>query len=152
MAIRHGVALAAALILAGSAPALAQSKLANAKSVSCTFPQMSMGNWKADGTPQTDVKPATLTLTYMDIDTQDGTASVKGLVGNLYIIVRYVPGYLHFFATDNAGPVYLTTIFERANGPNKYKAVHTRHEFTDVQLAGFTSRPEQYLGDCEITE
>ena len=29
-------------------------------------------------------------------------------------------------------------------------AVHTRHEYTDVLLIGFTSRPEQYYGDCAI--
>jgi len=29
--------------------------------------------------------------------------------------------------------------------------VHTRHEYTEVRLPGFTSRPEQYYGECEIT-
>jgi len=30
----------------------------------------------------------------------------------------------------------------------KLRAVHTRHEYTEVSLPGFTSRPEQYYGDC----
>ena len=148
--MKHSVALAAALIVGSAGSVHTQSKLANAKTVQCTFPMMSIGDWTKEADPKVDVKPATLKLTYTDIDTQDGTAEVKGLAGNLYIIVRLVPGYLHFMATDNAGPIYLTTIFEKTSHPGKYKAVHTRHEFTDVQLAGFTSRPEQYLGECEV--
>jgi hypothetical protein len=29
-------------------------------------------------------------------------------------------------------------------------AVHTRHEYTDTRLVGFTSRPELYIGDCAV--
>ncbi len=31
----------------------------------------------------------------------------------------------------------------------KLKAVHTRHEYTEVSLPGYTSRPEQYYGECD---
>jgi hypothetical protein len=41
-------------------------------------------------------------------------------------------------------------VFDKENTPGKYKAVHTRHEYTEVSLPGFTSRPEQYYGECEI--
>jgi hypothetical protein len=30
------------------------------------------------------------------------------------------------------------------------RAVHTRHEYTMISLPGFTSRPEQYYGECAI--
>ena len=32
----------------------------------------------------------------------------------------------------------------------RWLAVHTRHEYTDVSLPGYTSRPEQYYGSCAI--
>jgi hypothetical protein len=38
----------------------------------------------------------------------------------------------------------------RAGG--KFKAVHTRHEFTPTRLTGWTSRPEQYYGYCEAAK
>jgi hypothetical protein len=28
--------------------------------------------------------------------------------------------------------------------------MHSRHEYTDVSLPGYTSSPEQYYGECEI--
>jgi len=30
--------------------------------------------------------------------------------------------------------------------------VHARHEYTEVSLPGYTSRPEQYYGECEAKE
>jgi hypothetical protein len=37
--------------------------------------------------------------------------------------------------------------------PNRaLQAVHTRHENTLIALPGFTSKPEQYYGHCEIEE
>ena len=56
-------------------------------------------------------------------------------------------GHLH---TDAAGPVYITTVFNKPAHAGKLKASHSRHEFTDVSLPGFTSRPEQYIGECEL--
>ena len=47
------------------------------------------------------------------------------------------------------GPLYSTTVFNRETADGKLLAVHSRHEFRDVQLRGFTSRPEQYYGECE---
>jgi hypothetical protein len=47
------------------------------------------------------------------------------------------------------GPLYVTTVFDKdANG--KLKAVHSRHEYFAVPLAGATSSPEQYYGECEV--
>jgi hypothetical protein len=74
--------------------------------------------------------------------------------GAPHIIVRLVEGNLHFLAMNSTGSMYITTVFSdresRASG--KWKAVHTRHEFTEVQLSSFTSRPEQYYGSCAVLE
>jgi hypothetical protein len=48
------------------------------------------------------------------------------------------------------GVLRITTVFDKQNSPGKFKAVHARHEYTDVSLPGFTSRPEQYYGECEL--
>ena len=48
------------------------------------------------------------------------------------------------------GPLYVTTVIARPAGGGKWLAVHTRHEYTDVSLPGYTSRPEQYYGSCTL--
>jgi hypothetical protein len=40
-------------------------------------------------------------------------------------------------------------VFDKETRAGRLQAVHTRHEYTAVSLPGFTSRPEQYYGDCE---
>ena len=50
------------------------------------------------------------------------------------------------------GPLYITTVFNKESRAGKLKAVHTRHEYADVALPGFTSSPEQYYGECEVEE
>ncbi len=72
--------------------------------------------------------------------------------GNFYITVRVVGGHLHLLTTDSGGPVYMTTVFNSPAKKGTYKATHSRHEFTQVQLPGFTSRPEQYIGECELVK
>jgi hypothetical protein len=41
-------------------------------------------------------------------------------------------------------------VIEKKTAGGKWKAMHSRHEFTDFALVGFTSSPEQYYGECEI--
>ena len=65
-------------------------------------------------------------------------------------MARLTEGTLHLMTIDNAGPLYVTTVFDKETPGGKLKAVHTRHEYTDVSLPGFTSRPEQYYGECEV--
>jgi hypothetical protein len=97
------------------------------------------------------VKPASLALQFNAIDTQEGTAEMPGInqlgSGAPHIIVRLVEGNLHFLAMNSTGSMYITTVFSDRESRNtgKWKAVHTRHEFTEVQLSSFTSRPEQVL-------
>jgi hypothetical protein len=143
--------LAGALTLAASLPVGAQStiKLADVKAIKCSFPLMAIGTWDKAGTVSADMKKADLALQYNDIDTSEGTASVIGLSGKLHIITRMAGVNLHLLAVDSAGPLYITTVFDKPATPGKFKAAHSRHEFTDVSLPGFTSRPEQYYGECE---
>lgn len=126
--------------------------LSTATEISCTFPVMSTGTWSKEGEASNEVKKSEFTLVYQAIDTQDGSAQVKGMSGNFYITVRIVGGHLHLLTTDSGGPVYMTTVFNSPAHKGKYKAAHSRHEFTPVQLPGFTSRPEQYVGECELVK
>ena len=154
--ITRSVAFSLGLAIAGfSGTASAQprsSTLGLVRSISCEFPLITTGNWAADGTPSAKTEPAKMVLRYNEIDTDEGSASVEGLSGRLYIITRLSGVNLHLLAIDSAGPLYITTVFDRPGRPGRYKAAHSRHEFTDVSLPGFTSRPEQYVGDCEILE
>jgi len=126
--------------------------LNTATEISCTFPMMSTGTWSKEGEVTNEVKKSDFTLIYQEIDTQDGSAQVKGMSGNFYITVRVVGGHLHLLTTDSGGPVYMTTVFNSPAHKGKFKAAHSRHEFTQVQLPGFTSRPEQYIGECELVK
>jgi len=50
------------------------------------------------------------------------------------------------------GPLYTTRIFPKETRAGKLQAVHTRHEYTEISLPGFTSRPEQYYGECDVRQ
>ena len=148
-----GAFIVIAMALLPSAPAGAQGReaasLAAAKSVTCTFPTMAVGTW-VNGEPAAKVEPAKLMLRFDAINADDGTARVVGTFGPSDIIVKLSLGTLHFVQSFRDGPLYTTTIFPRENRPGTLRAVHTRHEFTEVSLPGFTSRPEQYYGECEV--
>ena len=60
--------------------------------------------------------------------------------------------FLATLSSTEAAPLYVTTIIDRETSEGKLMAVQTRHEYTDVRLAGYTSRPEQYYGECEVVE
>ena len=124
-------------------------RLAGAKSANCMFSTMSVATWN-NGVAAAEIKPAKLTLGFDQIDTEDGTARVVGAFGPSDIIVKLSTGTLHFVQSFREGPLYTTTIFSHESRGGKLKAVHTRHEYTEVSLPGFTSRPEQYYGECEI--
>lgn len=155
MSIRKAVRafLALLLMLAGAdAPAAqirANERLAKAKSLNCTFPLMTTGTWKS-GEPLAETKPATLAMGFDAINVDEGTARVIGPFGPSDIVVRLAYGTLHFMQSFSEGPLYTTTIFPKETKPGRLQAVHTRHEYTEVSLPGFTSRPEQYLGDCAV--
>lgn len=134
---------------AAQAQVRADQRLATAKSLKCVFPVMATGTWKS-GAPQAETKSAALSLGFDEINADDGTARVIGMFGPSDIIVRLSYGTLHFVQSFREGPLYTTTIFPKEARSGRLQAVHTRHEYTEVSLPGFTSRPEQYYGDCGI--
>ena len=123
-------------------------RLTSVRSLACTFTLQATGTW-TDGIPEATLDESTVSFQFESIDTQEATAEVVGPFGPSHIITRATAHYLHFVQMFGAGPLYTTTIFNRETVDGKLMAVHTRHEFTDVSLIGFTSRPEQYYGDCE---
>jgi hypothetical protein len=153
--VRRVMLLPPVMVLCGigvsSRPASAQltapQRLWNAKSLACVFTVVSTGNWK-DGQAHAEVTPAKFSLSFEAIDTDEGTARVVGAMGRSEIVVKLSNGTLHFVQSLDDGPVYLTSVFPKETTGGRLQAVHTRHEFTEVQLTGFTSRPEQYIGDC----
>ena len=130
-------------------PNVSAERLVNAKAVTCTFSTVATGTWK-DGVAEATSKPAKLKIAFTSIDTQDGTADAAGDSGKSHITVRAVGNYLNFMQMDPYGAVYLTTVFNTETKSGKLLAVHTRHEYTPVQLPGLTSRPEQYYGECDV--
>jgi len=136
------------------AQAPAPVPLAEVQRLKCSFTLLATGTWD-NGVPSAEVTKAGLSMEFEAIDTQEGTANVGDVstlsAGAPHITVRLLNDNLHFLAMNSSGSVYLTTVFSdrdsRAGG--KFKAVHTRHEFTQIRLTSFTSRPEQYYGYCE---
>lgn len=129
-----------------------QQRLAKATRLDCTFSVVVKGTWK-DGTPATDVAPSKLAVTFTDINIDEGTAdagSTLGTSATSLVVVRYSNDYLHLMQTQGAGPLYTTTVIARETKDGRLMAVHTRHEYTQISLPGFTSRPEMYLGDCAV--
>jgi len=142
------------LMIAATLPSMAagqDSKLATVKTLQCAFPLISTGTWK-NGKAEAVVKPSTLTMKFVSINTDEGSAQLEGGSGTYDIIVRYASGYLNFIQSFRDGPVYTTTVFQKETTGGKLKAVHSRHELFDFPLPGFTSSPEQYYGECEIKE
>jgi hypothetical protein len=147
-----GTLTAIGLVFACTVDNAAQTRLANAKSIRCSFPRMTTGTWKNDGTLDATVAPAKLVLRFESIDVDSGIGQLKnGSVGT-DVTVRAAEGYLHFMQAFRTGPLYTTTVFEAGAAGGKFKAVHSRHEYFSVPLPDATSTPEQYYGECEILQ
>jgi hypothetical protein len=132
---------------AGQSPS--KNATANARSLKCTFALLATGTW-IENKAQAELKEAKLAVEFHAINAQEGTADTLGGFGPPHIVVRLAGGTLHFLQVSSDGPVYMTTVFDELTPAGQLKAVHTRHEYTRVSLPGFTSRPEQYYGECEV--
>lgn len=128
-----------------------QRRLEAATRVDCRFSALATGDWE-DGVGEASVSEAELEASFFDINTDEGTAEAEGRFGESFIIVRYTTGYLHLMQTFLAGPLYITTVLARESREGRFMAMHTRHEYSQIKLPGFTSRPEMYIGDCAVTE
>ena len=140
------------LVIASLAPvsnAFAQERLLNTRTLDCSFDVISIGGW-VDGDAAASVTDSALSLRFEEIDTDGATAEIVGPYGASQIIVRQTGDYLHLVQMFTVGPLYTTTVIDRETVDGRFMAVHTRHEYTDTQLVGFTSRPEQYYGDCVV--
>lgn len=132
--------------------------LANVQRLKCSFTHRALGTWEKDLVPAIEMTPAKLSMVFDAIDTQDGTANVMDVTapdaGAPHITVRVLADNLHLLAMNISGSVYLTTVFadRDSRAGRNFKAVHTRHEFTPTRLTGWTSRPEQYYGQCEVVK
>lgn len=126
-----------------------RDRLQNAVRVDCVFTEKATGDWTDDAAAVV-AESVEFEAAFFDIDVETGTAEAEGRFGASYIIVRYAEGYLHFMQTLNAGPLYLTTVLAQQTANGRLKAVHTRHEYTEVSLPGYTSRPEMYIGECSV--
>ena len=132
--------------------AAGQVSLDGVRQMECVFPLYVTGTWTDDGEPETEVAPSTLSFSFEDIDADEGVADAVGLFGPEYITVRLSGETMHFMQVGSSGPLYLTSVFASPRDDEKLNAVHTRHEYTRIILPGFTSRPEQYYGACEIQD
>jgi hypothetical protein len=127
----------------------AQIDLGGVTHLECVFPLYVTGTW-TDGEPETEVAASDVSFSFEDIDADEGVSDAVGLFGPEYITVRLSGETLHFMQVGSSGPLYVTSVFAEPRDDGKLNAVHTRHEYTRVRLAGFTSRPEQYYGTCEV--
>jgi len=154
MSLRSSIVLAftaaAILFVPPSTPVRAQEKTQSAKAFRCTFPLISTGTWKKDGSPEAAVKAATLILRFESVNVDEGTAELKNGTVTTGVTLQAAGGNLHFVQAFRSGPLYVTTIFGKEIQPGKFKAVHSRHEYFTVPLEGATSSPEQYYGECDI--
>jgi hypothetical protein len=143
-----------ALMLGWTGPAFGQNRalqqrLATATSLNCTFSVMATGRWQ-NGTPNATVTPAKIEVRFANVNADEGTADADSRFGVSFIVVRYANTYLHLMQMHGSGPLYTTTVLAQETSGGRLMAIHTRHEYTEVDLPGFTSKPEMYLGDCAL--
>lgn len=149
------VTVAAGILMLYAGPLFAQvpsapsARLSKTTTLKCTFSVLATGTWK-NGEAVASTRPAKVTVAFNSVDTQDGTADAVGDSGKSHVTVRLVGRYLHFMQVDPYGAMYVTTVFDYEARAGRLAASHTRHEYTPVQLPAFTSRPEQYYGDCVV--
>jgi hypothetical protein len=127
--------------------------LAKLRSLKCVFPLHATGTW-VNGEPTAQVENNPWTLEFDSIDTDEGTARTQGAstFSHIHVTVRLATESLHLLEIRTIGSLNVTTVFDRINRDGKLKAVHTRHDYTEAVVPGFTSRPEQHYGECEVTQ
>jgi hypothetical protein len=153
---RPAAAFAAALAIGMGTPAWAQtpSPFTEATGLVCSFTAMATGNWTRGGEPSVTTSPSEMAVEFTNLSVLDGSASLKGVTGNLLITVLPAGAHLHLVVTNTGGLFHLTSVSPSESRPGFYKAIHSRHELTEsaVIIPGYTSRPEQYIGECAVTK
>ena len=153
MTNRRLVAAAAAIAMLCASPALPQTTdrnpLARVKRLTCSFMVYSVGAWKG-GDAQAQIKQTQMSLDIDEIDTDDGTARVTGTSGPVHVTALLTVSSLHFMERSVTGTLNVTTVFTPANGDQKIRAVHSRHDYLPMSIPGFVSEPSvsQSYGTC----
>jgi hypothetical protein len=114
----------------------------------CHFEVVAAATVASDGATNAEVRSATLKLNFDRIDVDGGTAESDAGSGAVPIVAQRRGEYLHFLYVESSGFLYVTSVFDKPNAQRRYPAVHSRHEYTVVSLPGYTSRPQQYYGEC----
>lgn len=140
-----GMALLSVLLFSNGTHA--QADLSTVTRIECRFPRMAIGTWTNEGVTA-ELRDSNLVLDFESINADEATAQMASDFGNFDIIVRYADGYLHFIQSFLDGPLHSTTVLEETMPDGTWKAMHSRHEFAQFALPGFTSSPEQYYGTC----
>ena len=137
--------------MAAAAPIIAaQGRIAAAKGLRCRFSLSATGRWETDGAPRSAVAPAKVTLLFEAINPDEGTAQLRNGSVLTEVVARQAGNYLHLMQLFKTGAMYTTTVFDQEATRGAFRAVHSRHESFAVPLAGATSTPEQYYGECQI--
>ena len=101
---------------------------------------LTTGNW--DGAKASAaVTAAKLEVKFFGIDIDEGTAEADGGFGETLIIVKYSHGYLHLMQMSDAGPLYVTTVLATQTPNGRFKAMHTRHEWSPALVPGSRRGP-----------
>src|SRR5688572_22827022 len=139
MMMKSRIAAALAVAFMASTDSRAQQPtLATVSAVRCSFTVIVATSLRTEPV-KPEVKTSNLVLEFEAINADEGTAQLKIPLGKFDIIVRNTKGYLHFIQAYFEGPLYVTTILDRKTASGKWKAMHSRHEYTDVALPGYTS-------------
>ena len=135
----------------------APSALDAATGAKCVFTLMTQGtlvNGEPHAETRTLTRPLTLQLEAIDVD--GGTAKAIGAMAietsSQDVIAQRRGKYLHFVHILRDGPLYTTTIIDQPTRDGKLMAIHTRHEYNLISVPGFPSKPEQYYGECTLTQ
>jgi hypothetical protein len=135
-----------------AAPAPRANPFETVKSLKCTFVVATHGSWKM-GAPEAAIKAGgTLTMEFIDIDTAESTAMMKGVASTNDIVAQLRGWNLHFLDMRSTGGLMVTTVFGQESKDGKLKAAYTRADYLPVEIPGFASSPEisQHYGECEI--
>lgn len=125
------------------------ARLSSLKALKCSFTALARGVW-VQGTVSAESGRSNLVLEFAEINPDEGTATAVTGSGTSEIIARLSSGVLHLLQMSSGAPLAVTTVWPTEAGPERFIAVHSRHEYTAVSLPGFTSRPEQNYGWCAV--
>jgi hypothetical protein len=131
----------------------AETLLAAAKVLTCTFPVSVRTTWKA-GVPTPAVRrTGRLVVEYRDMKPEQGSAALETPRAPKDVTMVVNPKGRSFLDAGG-GKVALTTVLGEFSTGTRLKAVHSISDFTLLEIASFRSEPDviQHMGDCEATQ